>query len=240
MTEQGFDREKIHLNVARYKKGSEKFEVVIEPEKAMAFKKGIIKDVKDVLVNQQHVFSDAKKGVLASEHRMQQIFGASDVLSVSAKIITEGEIQLTAEYRKRVVDDKKKKIIDIIHRTGVDPRTHSPHPLTRIESAFEEAKIRIDEHRSAEEQVNDIIKKLRPVLPISSEVKEIEIRIPVEFAAKSYSIIKAQSRILKEEWKNDGSWFGVIEIPAGIEPDFFDKLNSIAHGNIEAKIIKTK
>jgi ribosome maturation protein SDO1 len=238
MVNPGFDREKIHLNVARYKKGDEKFEVVVEPEIALKFKKGVEKDVKNALVNEK-VFSDAKKGELASEYLMQDVFGSTEVLTVAAKIITQGEIQLTTEYRQKLADDKKKRIINTIHNTCADSRTHAPIPVTRIENAFEEAKIRIDDHKSAQEQVNDIIKNLRPVLPISREVKEIEIHIPVEHATKCYSVVKSH-RIIKEEWKTDGSWFGIVEIAAGVEADFFDKLNSISHGNIEAKVIKTK
>ena len=62
--------------------------------------------------------------------------------------------------------------MEIIHRNGVDPKTKLPHPIQRLENAFEEAKIKIDERRSAEDQVKEILDKLRPVLPISFEKKE--------------------------------------------------------------------
>ena len=107
-------------------------------------------------------------------------------------------------------------------------------------NAFEEAKVKIDEYKPAEEQVNDVLKKLRVVLPIKFEIKEISVRIPAEYAVKSYGTVKGFGRMIKEEWLNDGSWSVVVEIPGGLETDFYEKLNKITHGNNEAKVIKMK
>ena len=144
MKAETFDKERIHhLNLARLKKGGEKFEVAIDSEKAMAFRKGAISDVRDCL-EAEHIFSDAKKGSLASEHDLQRLFKTNDPLKIAAVIVQEGEIQLTEAYRKKQVEDKMRRIIALIHRNGVDPKTHLPHPLTRIENAFAEAKAHVD------------------------------------------------------------------------------------------------
>lgn len=233
------DTGKVHLNLARLKKGSENFEVDVDPEKAMAFKKEQIKDIRDVL-KVEKVFSDAKKGMLASEKVMQQFFKTSDALEVAKIIIKEGEIQLNEEYRKKKREEKRKRLISIIHTNGVDPKTHLPHPANRIENAFEEAKIRIDEYKPAEMQINDVLKKIRPILPIRFEVKEIAVKIPAEYAAKIYGLVKSSGKILKEDWLSDGSWAVVIEIPGGLETEFYDKINAFTHGNNEAKVLKIK
>ena|SRR3989338_1612759 len=233
-----FDREKVHLNIARFSRGKDHFEIVVDIDKAIAFKKGTEKDIRNVLTNQQHVFSDSKNGVLASEHKMQELFGTHDVLEVAEKIIKQGEVRVTSEYKQKQLEQKKKQIIDIIHMMCVDSRLRAPISVSRIESAFEESRIKIDEYKSAHDQVNDIIKQLRAVLPITIEVKKIDIVVPTKYASKCYSAIKSQSRVVSEEWRNDGSWHGVVEVAAGIEADFFDHLNKIAHGNIEAEILK--
>jgi len=44
--------------------------------------------------------------------------------------------------------------------------------------------------------------------------------------------------LLKEEWKSDGSYLCLIEIPAGIQQDVYDRLNSLTHGQVEVKIVK--
>ena len=54
----------------------------------------------------------------------------------------------------------------MIHANGIDPKTNLPHPLQRIENALEEANVKIDEHKSEEKQVEEIVRKLQPILPI--------------------------------------------------------------------------
>ena len=93
-----YDKERFSVNLARLKKGSEKFEVVINSDQAILFKQGK-GPIKDALVNEQ-IFSDAKKGMVASEKLMQGYFKTTDVLKVAEVIIKQGQIQLTKEYRK--------------------------------------------------------------------------------------------------------------------------------------------
>jgi len=237
--QQTYDRERFSINLAKLKKGGENFEVVINSDNAIAFKQGKDIAIEDVITNEK-IFSDAKNGLLASEKLMQQLFNTIDVKEVAKIIIKEGEIQLTAEYKQKLRDEKKKRIVNFIHTNGVDPRTSLPHPITRIENAFEEAKVHINEFKSEEKQIDDILKKLRIILPIKFEVDEIELKIRAAYAAKMYSVVKSFAKILKDEWLNDGSWKCIVEMPAGLKQDFFDKLNSMTHGEIETKILKTK
>ena len=78
------------------------------------------------------------------------------------------------------------------------------------------------------------------ILPIKFEMKEIAVKIPGEHAGKSHLVLNSFGKILKQEWQSDGSLLAVIEIPGGLEQDFYDKLNSITHGNNEVKLIKTR
>jgi len=224
--------------IARLKTHGANFEILVDCDKAIAFKGGK-GDIKDVLATPQ-VFSDSKKGMLASETQMQQIFKTSNPEEVAKIIIKKGEIQLTAEYKTKLREQKKKQIIDYIHRNGVDPRTHAPHPPARIEAALEEAKIHIDEYAPVDRQVNDILKKLHTILPIRFEIKEIAVKIPAEYAGRAFSVLSGFGRMTRQEWLSDGSLAAVIEMPGGLEEDFHNKLNSLTHGNAETKLLKTK
>jgi len=235
-TYETYDKDRIkHMNLARLKIKGERFEVAIDSEKAMAYKKGTLRDVREAL-DSEHVFRDAKKGSLAAEHDLMKFFKTKDPLEVADQIIKKGEVQLTESYRKKQQDEKRIKIIAIIHRNAVDPKTHLPHPMTRIENAFAEAKVHIDEFKSVEEQVNDIVKKLQPILPIRFELKEVTIKISVDYAAKAYGPINDFGKILKDEWLSDGSWLGVVEIPGGLEEELYDKINKITHGHNETSV----
>ncbi len=225
--------------VAKLKTHGQNFEILVDCNGALALKSGQDIDVRSILAAQK-VFSDAKKGLEAPENAMKQVFGTPDPLEVAKAIIKKGDIPLTTEYKENLREEKKKQIINIIHRNAVNPQTHAPHPPQRIENALLEAKIHIDEFKDVQKQVQDIIKKIRPILPIKFEVKEVSVKLPPDYAAKSYGAVKEFGKILREDWQTDGSWLAVVEIPGGLENDLYDKINKLTHGNVETKILKVK
>lgn len=234
-----FDRETVPMNLAKLKKFGRQFEVVVDADMAVAIKEGRDVDIKDV-VKAPDIYSDAKKGLVAPENKMEEVFGTSDKEKIAREIITSGEIQLTADYRKKLREQKKRRILTIIHRNAVDPKTHLPHPMTRLENAFEQAKVNIDEFKRAEDQVQNVVAKLKVILPLRFETDEIAIKIGPNYAAKMYSVVKNYAKILRDEWQSDGSWICVVEIPAGLKQDMLDDLNKQTHGNIHARLVKTR
>lgn len=225
---------------ARLNKQGLDFEILVDCEKAMEFKHGANIDVNDIVASGMTVFKDVKKGEKANEHEIQKLFGTTNPAQVIKDIIKDGVIQLTKEYKDKLREEKRKNVINLIHRYSINPTNNLPHPPQRIEAAIEESKVKIDEFKKAEEQVKEIINKINRVLPIRYEVREIQIKIPAKFAGKSYSVLKQFGNLLKDEWQNDGSLLAVLEIPAGLSSDLFDKLNALTHGEVETKIINVK
>ena len=86
--------------------------------------------------------------------------------------------------------------------------------------------------------MNTVIEALRPLIPISIEQVKIAVKIPAQFIGKAYGVVRNLGKLLKEEWQADGSWLGVIQIPAGMQIEFYDKLNDLTKGNVETKILK--
>jgi len=226
--------------IAKISKQGLNVEILVDCEKVMEFKHGANIDVNDIVVSGMTLFKDVKKGEKANEHEIQKLFGTTDVVQVIKEILKEGVIQLTKEYKDKLREEKRKNIINLIHRYSINPTNNLPHPPQRIEAAIEESKVKIDEFKKADEQVKEIIVKINHVLPIRYEVRDIQVRIPAKFAGKCYSILKQFGSLLKDEWQNDGSLLAVLEIPAGLTSDLFDKLNSLTHGDVETKIINVK
>jgi len=223
--------------IAKMKAHGHEFEILVDCTNAIKMREGQAVDINDVLAVQD-IFSDAKKGMLASEGAMKQVFMSTDPKEVAIEIIKKGEIQLTSDYKKQIRDEKRKQIINMIHTRSIDPRTNAPHPVTRIEAAFDDAKVHIDEFRAPEAQLETIASKLRPILPMNFETREIAIRIPAVYAAKSYSAVKQFCKTQKEEWQTDGSLVMVVALPAGLQEEFFNSLNSLTKGEVELKILK--
>ncbi len=222
--------------VARIIKDNEHFEVLVKPQKALDYRMGKIAAITEVLVTET-IFSDANKGTKVSEENLLKAFGTTEQLKIAEMILKKGTLQLTTEQRRKMVDDKRKQIVDFISRQCVDPKTNLPHPPLRIENALEQIHYSIDPFKPVEEQARDIIKLLRPILPLKMEQVSVGVHIPAEYSARAYGSIKGFGTIKREEWRGDGSWYGVLEMPAGLYAPFLEKLGDITKGNGEAKII---
>lgn len=221
--------------VARMTKDNEHFEVLVKPQKALDYRMGRIAGVTEVLVAET-IFSDANKGTKVSEEALQKAFGTTDALKIAEIVLTKGTLQLTTEQRRKMVEDKRKQIIDFIARQSVDPKTNLPHPPTRIENAMEQIRYSIDPFKPVEEQAKEIIKLLRMILPLKMEQIAIGVTIPAEYSARAYGAIKGFGTIKREEWRANGSWYGVLEMPAGMYAPFLNKLGEVTKGSGEAKI----
>jgi ribosome maturation protein SDO1 len=243
-----YDKEKVSFNLARLKVAGHNLEIVVDPDQAIEYKTALKarkeKDMAEVgepdlreVLKSEEIFHDAQKGQLASENFLQDEFNTIEPLEIAEKILLDGEIQLTAEHRKRIMDNKRKQIIEIIHRHAIDPTNGLPHPVSRIERMLEETHFKIDQYKRAEDQVDDAMHQLKPIIPIKFDTKQVEAKIYAEFAHKVYGNLK-QYKILREAWNNDGSLTMLFEVPAGIRVEFIDKLNEMTHGNIEITVVE--
>lgn len=222
--------------IARLTKDNEHFEILVKPEKALDYRIGKTSRISEALAA-EIVFADANKGTKVSEEQMQKVFETTDPLKVAEIILKKGILQLTTEQRRKMLEDKRRQIVDFISRQAADPKTNLPHPPLRIENAMEQIRYSIDPHKPVEEQAREIVKLLRPILPLKIEQISIGVRVPAGYSARSYGAIKNFGVIKQEEWRADGSWYGIIEIPAGAYASFLNKLGEITKGNGEAKII---
>ncbi len=230
-------REHISFNTAKIKKHGKTYEIVVDPDLALKYREGEKIPIEEI-IKSDHIFYDANKGIMASEHELKEVFGTQDVYEIAKIILKEGEISLTSKHREEIRKKKLRKIIDIIHRNAVDPRTGLPHPVSRIEEAIKQAKVHINEFKSAEEQLNEIIKKLRLILPLKFSKKKVRVHIPSKYVGRAYSLVKKFGTVLKEDWLNDGSYICEIELPGGMLNDFIDQMNNFTHGEVDIKILE--
>ena len=102
---------------------------------------------------------------------------------------------------------------------------------------MEEAHVHVDPFKRAADQLEGVLDKLQPILPISMDRVEVQLRVPMQFAGKASSAIRAIAPVKKEEWKSD-AWIAVIEIPAGLQSEVFGKLNELTSGQVEAQVLR--
>ncbi|MHA2405983.1 MAG: ribosome assembly factor SBDS [Candidatus Hermodarchaeia archaeon] len=222
--------------IARISKSGERFEILVQPDRALDFKLGKESDIANILIVDT-VFTNSSKGLRASTEKLQEIFNTIDVLDISHIILRDGELQLTAEQRRKLVDEKRKQIISFISRNCIDPRTGFPHPPLRVEQAMGQVRFIIDPFKSGEEQARAFIDELRPILPLKFEKLRLAIKIPPEYAAKAIGCVKEYCDIERNEWQSDGSWIGILGLPAGLHATFLERIGKITKGNYQTKIL---
>lgn len=223
--------------VARMNVRNQKFEILVDPEKALEVKRGKTLDLNEVLAYPA-IYSDARKGELAPTKDLQTAFGTTDVSKIAERIIKEGMLQLTTEQRRKMIEQKKMQIATIISKRGINPQTNTPHPPQRILNAMEEVGVRVDPFVDAEAQVSNVLKEIRKMLPIKLEKVSFSLRIPPQFSGRAYPLLKRFGEIKSENWLTDGSLQVEIEVLAGVQDEFFKKLSDLTHGQFESKLLR--
>ena len=216
--------------VIRLNLDGNKFELLVKPDPALEYKLGKRTDLSSVLISDE-IYSDANKGSRVGVEKLVKYFNTTDPTEISKQILSRGELSLTTEQRRKMVEEKRKQIIQYINKNFVDPKTHIPHPLTRIESALDQARLIIDPFKRPEEQIKTILDSLRKILPLKSESVRLTITIPPQFSAQSYSVLKTAGNFNGEQWLSDGSLKVIIEINAGVKGVILDRIGSVTKGS---------
>ena len=222
------------FTVIRLTLEGDKFELIVKPDPALEYKLGKRSDLSSVLVSDE-IYSDANKASRASSEKLTKHFKTTDATEIAKQILARGELNLTTDQRRKMVEEKRKQIVQLINRSYVDPKTHLPHPIVRIEAAVDEARVSIDPFRKADDQAKTVIEALRKILPLKSEISRLTITVPPQFSAQSYSILKSAGDFKGEEWLSDGSLRVVLELNAGMKGQFLDRLGSVSKGSAVVK-----
>uniref|UniRef100_A0A7C3J419 Ribosome assembly factor SBDS n=1 Tax=Candidatus Methanomethylicus mesodigestus TaxID=1867258 RepID=A0A7C3J419_9CREN len=223
--------------IARLTVKGEHFEALVEPELAWELKSGKEVDFKSLLVS-DIVYKDSGKGLKASEEAIKKNFGTTDPKEVISQIIKKGDIQLTTDQRREMVENKRKQIVAFIARNCIDPKSGTPHPPLRIENAMANVRVNVDPFRPADEQAQEVIKALRTELPLKVSQAVLTVKLTKEHASRAVNVITKMGGVTRSEWRPDGSWSGEITLPAGMQQAFVDRLNDLTRGSVEINVVK--
>lgn len=221
---------------ARLESHGETFEILLDPKVVDLVKQGKEFDIVEYMAVED-VFKNASKGTRPAEDKIKEAFGTEDVGEIARRIIEKGEIQITAEQRKEMLEAKRQQVITYIAANAINPQTKTPHPPKRIELALEEAKFHVDPFRSLEREVEEAMKLLRPLLPIRFEKSRIAIKLNGTDYGRCYDDLIHYGIVDREEWASDGSWIGLMEIPAGLITELTEKLKHKTKGSASVKLI---
>ena len=224
---------------ARLESHGARFEVLVDPDAALAIKRGEFDGDLEEVIAAEDVFENASRGDRPAESDVEDVFDTTEPLQIIPEVIQRGEIQITAEQRREMQERKRRQLINRIARNAINPQMDdAPHPPDRIESALEQTDFRINPMQPVEPQVDDALDALRPVIPIRFEEVTMAVQIPAEHAGSAQAQIRSFGDLEREEWQADGSWIGVLTFPAGMRNDFYEVVNEHSSGEADTRLVR--
>jgi len=219
-------------------KNGERFELFLDPDKTYDYIRGVKKDTSGILVVDE-VFKDARKGERQSPNVIKKAFGDVSIQEILLEVLKYGEIQFTTAQRRKLIEEKRKQIIDYLAKNCIDAQTKLPIPPLRIENAMNNIKYNIDPFKPVDVQAKEILNELIKYLPIKIAMYVVELRIPAESVYKVHNMIKRMNP-KKMEKDSEGNLKVVLEIPSGMQSEVYESLNRVLAGQLQSKILEVK
>ncbi len=221
---------------ARMKVKGKHYEILVDLDEALKIKAGKGTIGAAIQSPHGHIYHDVKKGLSAPQADLEMAFGTTDPFTIAQKIITSGEVQKTQEFRDNEREARIKQLVHLIIKNAVDQHGR-PYTEERIKRALDEAHYTLDS-RPAEQHITHAVEALKKIIPIKLETKRIRIVIPAQYTGQVYSLLKDYKE--SEDWLPNGSLQAILNIPAGLQLDFYDKLNGITHGAVQSEELPEK
>lgn len=220
------------FTIVRYSAGNDKFEILVKPDPALEYKLGKKMDISNIMISDE-IYSDANKGTRCSSEKLMKHFKTTDQLEIAKHIMDKGDLNLNTDQRRKMIEEKKRQIVEYINKNFVDPKSHMPHPISRINAVLDEARVAIDPFKRLDDQLKNIIEPLRKIIPLKSEILELTVTVPAQFSGQSFSVFKTTGEIKSEQWLSDGSLQVILSINAGMKSSFLDRIGTATKGSAQ-------
>jgi ribosome maturation protein SDO1 len=205
---------------------------LVKPDPALEYKLGKKVDISNIMISDE-IYSDANKGTRSSSEKLMKAFKTTDQFEIAKQIMEKGDLNMNTDQRRKMVEEKKRQIVEYINKNFVDPKTHLPHPISRINAVIDDSRVGIDPFRRLEDQIKYIIEPLRKLLPLKSEILELTVTVPAQFSGQSFSVFKSIGDIKSEQWLSDGSLQVVLNLNAGLKSSFLDRIGTATKGSAQ-------
>lgn len=199
--------------ISRLTLHGEKFEIIVAPDPALSFKLTGKGDVRKILLVDE-VYSDSKKGLRVPSEKLKKFFGTIDVYTIAERILREGELQLTGEQRRRMIESKRQQIVAMLSKLLLEPSTGNPIPSLRIEQSLSQSSVSIDPFKPPEEQVKNVAKALRQVLQFKVNEVVLTLTCPQTLSNDVYGFANSMGEVDQTRVQKDKSVKIVVRMPS--------------------------
>lgn len=203
-----------NVSMVRLKKERKRFEIACYQNKVQDYRKGIEKDLDEVLQIHQ-VFMNVSKGLAASKEDLQKCFNTTDIDVIIKEILNKGEIQLSEKERQVMANKINNEMLTIISAKCVNPVSRKRYPPTMIHKALNELKYTPVINKPAKTQALEAIRLLvaKQIIPIARAKMKVKVslNLPDMDDAKSREVIDMTKNLFLsiEESTDPGAWVAV-------------------------------
>lgn len=192
-----------NVSLVRLRKERKRFEVACYQNKVQDYRKGIEKDMDEVLQIHQ-VFMNVSKGLVASKEDLLKCFGTSNVDDIIKLILQKGEIQLSEKERQIMLNKINNEMLTIISAKCINPKSKKRYPPTMIHKALVELKFSPVVGKASKLQALEAIKLLiaKQIIPIVRAKMEVKVNIQKPLDNKE-ALEKVQKLIIKKQKETD-------------------------------------
>jgi predicted KAP-like P-loop ATPase len=124
--------------------------------------------------------------------------------------------------------NKKERVVQIQFNSW-QFENYEDTKLTLIETVLTAIEKDLKKQENVLEKTGDFLKKIKYLKLGVFFIKKIAQQILPEELMELFPT--------KEEWENDGSWIGIVEIPGGLQDKFYTELSGLTHGEVETKLL---
>ena len=224
------------FQLVRYKVGGKhQFEIMVKPGTVLKYREGKIESLDAVLFSDM-VFSNQSKAERANDSDLKDAFQTTDAHACCKIILEKGEYQMSTAERKEKLEQKRKGIVNYLHKYYTDPRTKLPHPVARIEGAIQDKKIRIDMDLPAEKQAQDMVSKLVELIPLKKSEMEGTVVVPHKHVGVVSGFIRKYVTVKNENYDGHGCTMEVTLVPGDYDT-LMKELQRATNGEYQFDIV---
>lgn len=211
-----------NVSQVKSRRGKKTFIVVCYQNKVQDWRKGIEKDI-DEVVQVPQVFVNVGKGEVANSEALKEGFGTTDVDKVVLEILNHGELQVGDKERQQQQSRLHASVLETIASKTVNPRSGRPYPVTIISKLLNMLSFQYT-NKPAKGQALEAIKLLieKQIIPIVRARMRIRISDDAQNSGLWESDAKERMSVETEHNEN-----GCFELVGLIDPSDFRDIDQL-------------
>lgn len=210
------------------------FEILCHPGTVLKYREGQMGI--DKVLFADIVYKNFSTGDRAKDTELIEAFGTANTSDCIKKILDEGEYHLSTKERQELVEKKRREMITFVHKNYTDPRTKTPHPLSRVEQVFKDMKLNVDPYKPAEKQVQEIYSKLVEKIPLKKTLVYATLSLKHQFIGSGMPLAHKWAQVSGEKYDHIGVTMDLAIVPGDYDA-LVNDLHKVCKGDYQLELV---